>query len=59
MAALGNIVINTSIPVVVEYAPNAYVMDLGSMSISVPDGYLYSPPDEGQVWPRGDYAPLG
>ncbi len=42
---------------VTAFTPNTVNFSLGSFSIVKPDGYLYSPPLVGQIWPRGDYAP--
>jgi hypothetical protein len=62
MAALspGTVSVYT-IPIVggLVYAPNALNFALGLMSIRLPEGFLYTPPTTGQLWPRGDYAPLG
>lgn len=41
------------------WAPGTAYYGLGTFSIHNIDGYLYTPPVEGQLWPRGDYAPQG
>lgn len=62
MAALtpGTVVLGAlPVRVVTNYAPNARNFNYGSFSIVIPNGYLYTSPTEGQLWPRGDYAPMG
>jgi len=45
---------------VVSFVPNPTSVSWGSISVPMPiDGFLYEPPTEGQLWPRGDYAPRG
>lgn len=61
MAALspGELVLVLPPILVVEYQSSPNPFDWGSASIHTIDGYEYVPPDEGQLWPRGDYAPMG
>lgn len=52
--------LNVAVSLPVEYAPNPQSISWGTISVPiVVDGFLYSPPTEGQIWPRGDYAPRG
>ena len=61
MAALspGAVVIVTGTALPIEFFPRTSGAAWGTVSLRVNDGYIYEPPDEGQVWPRGDYAPMG